>query len=308
MDRHERSFVAVVVSVCSLVIPALLMHKGMYGWTLFCASPLVIGGSAAWVVQPRSGWRAARVGALAAMIPTVLLLFLGVEGLICIVMALPLVVPLGALGGWLAYRVERAMNDSRSITALLLIPLATFGFDMKAKPPVYSVTTQIEIQATPQQVWKHAAEFSPMSEPKEWYFHTGIAYPQGTRLERPGVGAARYCDLSTGPVVERVVTWDPPRTLTFDVISTPDAMREWSPFGDIHPKHLHGYYISKRGAFKLIPQPDGSTLLQGTSWYQHGLWPAEYWRCWSDAIIHRIHMRVLVHVRELAEADARANR
>jgi hypothetical protein len=48
------------------------------------------------------------------------------------------------------------------------------------------------------------------------------------------------------------------------------------------------------------------TLLEGTTWYRHGLWPAEYWRWWSDAIIHRIHMRVLTHIRTLAEAGARA--
>jgi hypothetical protein len=41
--------------------------------------------------------------------------------------------------------------------------------------------------------------------------------------------------------------------------------------------------------------------LEGTTWYRHGLWPAEYWRWWSDAIIHRIHLRVLRHVRMLAE-------
>jgi len=50
---------------------------------------------------------------------------------------------------------------------------------------------------------------------------------------------------------------------------------------------------------------DGHTLLEGTTRYQHGLWPAEYRRWWSDAIIHRIHLRVLTHIRALAEQDAR---
>jgi hypothetical protein len=31
------------------------------------------------------------------------------------------------------------------------------------------------------------------------------------------------------------------------------------------------------------------------------MWPAGYWRLWSDAIIHRIHVRVLTHVKHLAE-------
>ena len=71
------------------------------------------------------------------------------------------------------------------------------------------------------------------------------------------------------------------------------------------PKHLHGYFMSKEGQFELTRLANGHTLLAGTSWYQHGLWPAEYWRWWSDAIIHRIHLRVLNHIRTLAEQEAR---
>ena len=78
-------------------------------------------------------------------------------------------------------------------------------------------------------------------------------------------------------------------------------MQEWSPFGNIVTKHLHGYLVSKQGQFRLTPLPGGGTLLEGTTWYQHGLWPAGYWRWWSDAIIHRIHLRVLNQIRTLAE-------
>jgi hypothetical protein len=79
-------------------------------------------------------------------------------------------------------------------------------------------------------------------------------------------------------------------------------MNEWSPYGRIIPKHLHGYFVSERGQFRLTPLANGGTRLEGTTWYRHGLWPAEYWRWWSDAIIHRIHLRVLRQIKTMAEA------
>jgi hypothetical protein len=47
--------------------------------------------------------------------------------------------------------------------------------------------------------------------------------------------------------------------------------------------------------------PDGRTLVEGRTWYEHRMWPETYWRWWSDAIIHRIHTRVLEHVKVQSE-------
>jgi hypothetical protein len=47
-------------------------------------------------------------------------------------------------------------------------------------------------------------------------------------------------------------------------------------------------------------------LIEGTSWYSHGLEPAEYWRLWTDYIVHGVHRRVLEHIKAMAEADRRA--
>jgi hypothetical protein len=52
--------------------------------------------------------------------------------------------------------------------------------------------------------------------------------------------------------------------------------------------------------------PDGKTLLEGTTWYQNRFWPAVYWHFWSDYIIHRIHQRVLVHIKTLSEEQSDA--
>jgi hypothetical protein len=78
-------------------------------------------------------------------------------------------------------------------------------------------------------------------------------------------------------------------------------MTELSPYADLVPRHLHGYFKSQQGQFRLTRLRGDRTLLEGTTWYQHGLWPSQYWRLWSDAIVHRIHLRVLNHIRTLAE-------
>jgi hypothetical protein len=33
------------------------------------------------------------------------------------------------------------------------------------------------------------------------------------------------------------------------------------------------------------------------------MWPATYWGWWSGYVIHRIHMRVLNHIRERTESQ-----
>lgn len=71
----------------------------------------------------------------------------------------------------------------------------------------------------------------------------------------------------------------------------------------LHPPHLENFLVSHGGQFKLISLPNGRTLIEGTTWYEHRMMPEAYWRWWSDAIIHRIHLRVLRHIAHLAEGD-----
>jgi hypothetical protein len=132
-------------------------------------------------------------------------------------------------------------------------------------------------------------------------FRAGVAYPLRARIVGHGVGAVRYCEFSTGAFVEPITAWEPPALLAFDVTTNPPPLREWSPWR-IHPPHLDNFLVSHGGRFKLIPLPGGGTRLEGTTWYEHRMWPRQYWRWWSDFLIHRIHRRVLEHVRSLSES------
>jgi hypothetical protein len=81
----------------------------------------------------------------------------------------------------------------------------------------------------------------------------------------------------------------------------PEPLKELGFYNNIHPNHLHGYWISKGGQFKLIQLSNGHTLLEGTTWYINKIKPGFYWTLWSDYIVHKIHERVLEHIKIHAE-------
>ena len=281
-----------------------------YGWGLFVALPFTLGFAAALIYgvkQPRSLHGCLVVACTAVTLLGALLMAVALEGALCLIMAVPLAYPLAAFGGLCAYGVQqwrRVQSEAPVILSALLLftPGVQWVEHLVARPsPMYVVRSSIEIHASPEQVWKQVVAFSEIPAPNEWMFRAGVAYPIRAEMIGQGVGAERHCVFSTGAFVEPIQVWDEPRQLKFSVTSNPAPMEEWTPYKHIEPPHLHGYLVSEGGQFLLTPLPDGGTRLEGTTWYQHGLWPAAYWRLWSDEIIHQIHMRVLRHIRDEVE-------
>lgn len=305
MTSHERLIIRTAVGLALAALALAMIHTGTYGLTLFVVLPVALGAFAAWLVKPKNAAKAVLAGMAANLIASLAFLAFGLEGVLCIAMALPLALPLGALGGWLAYSANhtRILAGGTAMLALLPLAVGTLGFDRIAKPDVFEVQSAVEIAAPPDRVWKNVVTFSELPPPTEWYFKTGIAYPVRARIVGSGPGAVRYCEFSTGPFVEPIQVWDEPHLLRFSVTQNPAPLNEWSPYSKIMPRHLHGYLVSKQGQFLLTPLANGHTLLEGTTWYQHGLWPETYWTVWSQAIIHRIHMRVLNHIKNLSESE-----
>ena len=173
----------------------------------------------------------------------------------------------------------------------------------KLETPRYVVRTAIEINAPPEQVWQQVVAFTEIPPPREILFRAGIAYPIRAEIAGHGPGAVRRCVFSTGAFVEPIEVWDEPRLLKFGVTESPSPLDELTPYGHIEPRHLHGYFVSEQGQFALTALPGGRTRLEGTTSYRDAIWPGEYWRLWSDYIIHRIHSRVLEHIKNEAESN-----
>jgi uncharacterized membrane protein YhaH (DUF805 family) len=308
---------AVPAILLPLPLALVLVYLGTYvlrdyGWSLFLGLPFVLPMLSVIIYGYRrdaTQRECLQLGWLWVLFAILGMVATALEGVICIIMLLPLFVPIVLLGVMVGYFiVEHGFGKPRDLAKYVIVLAALMptmlGAEhlVKPEPLRFICETSTVINAPPERVWRHVVSFSDLDPPSDWVFRTGVAYPVRARIEGTGVGAVRRCEFSTGAFVEPIEVWDEPRLLRFGVTSNPAPMREWNPLFEIHPPHLDGFLVAKQGQFLLTALPDGKTLLAGSTLYQHGLWPASYWRLWSDPIIHRIHDRVLRHIKTLAES------
>lgn len=301
-----------VILFCFSVYSAEVL--GHYGYGLYVALPFVVGMGAVLLaagVEPVTPRYGLAIAIAAPLVGALLLLVTGFEGILCLVMASPLLLVLLLLGGAAAMLVNdifkrRGTSPKTRVMLVGGLSLSLFA-GMTAEPallpeaPARMVRTSVVVEGPITEVWDSVVAFPPITAPPGGILGLGIAYPVAASIDGEGTGAVRRCTFTTGDFVEPITAWEPPHRLAFDVIENPAPMREWSPFANIEPPHLHGFLVSEKGQFRLESQADGTVLLEGTTWYRQHLWPNGYWGVISDRIIHRIHRRVLEHIKETVE-------
>jgi uncharacterized membrane protein YhaH (DUF805 family) len=309
-DRAPAALAAIVISTMAGLATVFVSVKFFrnYGVALFFGGPFVAGAIGGFIFNrrvPAAMGDTIGITTLTFGLAALILLAFGGEGLLCLVMAVPILGPVAVLGAALGRAIAR--HDDTSVApamfALLVIPISV-GLEPVhiAGRTLHEVRSSVVIDAPPAQVWPHVIAFAPMREPLGPLFRLGIASPQYARIDGTGVGAIRHCVFSTGAFVEPITAWEPDRRLAFDVASSPPPLSEWSLYRHLSPPHLDGYLRSKRGEFRLVPLAGGRTRLEGSTWYELEMAPEGYWQLYADYLIRRIHSRVLEHIK--GEIDA----
>ncbi len=311
MGSGTRAMLSGMAAAMLVGIPMTLLSVfGLksYGMALFFLTPFAVGVITTIVYARRSPtatiYKCVGVTLCSvALIGTATLLF-ALEGALCVAMAFPIAAVIAIMGsilGWVIATRTRGLRTDVAFVALL--PTFAFAEAQVAKPVVHEVTTTTVINAPADKVWEHVVGFTELPPPPEWFFKLGIAYPMRARIQGSGVGAVRRCEFSTGPFIEPITVWDPPKRLAFDVTSQPPSMQEWSPYEHVNAPHLEGYMVSRGGEFNLVRIDDGHTRLEGTTRYTLSIYPELYWAGWGETLLHAIHGRVLAHVKTLSEAQ-----
>jgi uncharacterized membrane protein YhaH (DUF805 family) len=315
---YERRLPSALLAILAGVLFGLGMVALTVGWlqqygvALFFGSPFAIGALTAFLFNrryPASRQESAQVALMTLLVTAGSLFLLGNEGVMCILMALPLTLVVGLMGAAVG-RAAALRGDPRLATSAVALALVPLGAALEPSGStgrvLHEVRSSVVIAAPAERVWEHVIAFQPLGEPEELVFRLGIAYPRYATIEGRGVGAVRRCVFSTGTFVEPITAWEPGRRLGFDVAEGPPPLRELTPFSGVAPPHLDGYLRSRRGEFRLVPLGDGRTRLEGSTWYEVRLGPEPYWQVYSDWLIRTIHQRVLQHIRAEAEAAAGA--
>jgi hypothetical protein len=311
METKNIKIISVLVTLVISVILGTISVQffGEYGWTIFVLIPLMIGFLPPFMTgktKQISRNEAYKLSFATLSLALLGLLLFALEGAICIVMASPILALLTLLGSYVGYQTQEntVVNTPNTMTVLILGAIGLMGFDTLNEPKgLIPVKTKIIVNSNIENVWKNVVTFDKIEEPVDWLFKTGIAYPTDATINGIGVGAIRYCNFTTGSFVEPITKWEEPNILQFDVKEQPIPMNEMNPFWEVHPPHLDGYFKSYKGQFKLVEIDDNKTELEGTTWYQVDITPEFYWKIWSDFIIHRIHDRVLNHIKKESEKN-----
>lgn len=250
------------------------------------------------------GWHV-RMALLELLVLCLLVVVLFSEGIVCLIMAAPIMIPATILGVWIAMAMIRRWKNRRATLSVIALPLLVYPLEMQVNWPDHEghVTTEIAIAAPPATVWANTVEIRDI-DPARLRFtpsHGLMFFPRplDARLDRHGPGAVRFLTWTSGVHFrEHITEWQPDRRLGWTFGFDPDSI----------PAELDGHLRADgeasellRGEYVLEPDGKGGTILRLTTHYRISLPWNGYGRWWADRLLGDFHAVVLDVVKERAE-------
>lgn len=234
----DRSFrLSIILTFIFFTTGFLFLHYGLsnYGWVFFVLLPVVLGISLGALPSKR-------FAIIGLIIATAVFLFglvtLGLEGYICVIMTLPILLPFLFLGSVITYLAKRydKIKASEKLPVLLL-PLFIFLFGSPVekwvtdeKEKIIQVKSEIILPYSSLQVYNAIKSVDTLVAEKPLLLKIDLPVPQKCILEKEEVGGLRTCYFEGGKIVERITALEKGKLLKMDVIRYELTGRKWLGF------------------------------------------------------------------------------
>jgi hypothetical protein len=277
---------AFIISFVFLSLGFALLHFELigYGMSIFVFLPFILGyvlGSS--VVKKVSLW-----GLIFSLGTFFALLYAGfLEGMVCILMSLPLVVAAVSLGIIAKryidkYILKKAEKDK--VKSSILPFFLFFGLGLVEKEltrndmEIISVKTEMTLPYSASEVYETIKSVDTLIAEKPFLMKLDLPIPNKCILEKEEVGGLRTCYFSGGTITERITELEKAKVLKMDVIDYKLTGRKWLGFKEAI------YYFDQIGK-------DSSKITRITT-YTSVLTPRFYWQPLEKIGISQEHQYV----------------
>jgi hypothetical protein len=267
----DKSFkLSIILTLLFLASGFLFLYFDIvqFSWVLFVLLPIVLGISIG--ALPSKKW--AIYGAGLALIIFLVLLVIGqLEGMLCVLMAIPILLPFIFLGSIIMHLIRRYKEiKPTERLSILLLPIIPF---LIAAPLETAVTDDnkmiIEVKTekifpySTMEVYDAIKSVDTLIANKTFLMKIDLPIPTKCVLEKEEIGGLRTCYFSGGTITERITELEKGKVLKMDVIDYQLTGREWLGFKEAI------YLFEKVG--------DGSCKLTRITTYTSELRPRFYW-------------------------------
>jgi hypothetical protein len=245
--------------------------RGM-GEVMFFLVPFCAGFAIAIVTRGRNTAWACSL--LAALVSLLFLVAGKLEGLLCAILAFPLLALGLGVGVFLGslfrrYVLDRLRHQMTSMVAVFtLSPMIVFAGHQLERPSLETgrretISNSIFLTAQPEKVWTDIQSLDSINATKPLLMHFGLPVPLRCTLEKQGVGAKRTCYFENGFIEEIITVWDPPYSMQLIIDRTNMPGRHWLGF--------------EKADYELHAEGSGTRLTRTTTITAHR-YPIWYWR------------------------------
>ena len=232
-------------------------------------APLLVGAITVHVAERsrrKTWWYYAVAGAMANLFFVLGTLAILIEGWICALLIIPLMMIQGALGGLLMGAVYRfSGRPGRAMYSLAVLPLVLGAIEQELPLPerVREIERRIVIQAPPERVWQqihHATDIRPEEVERGWAYRIGVPEPIAGVTVRTPEGLVRRITMGKGIHFDQVVVdWQENRfvrwTYRFDADSVPAGAL------DDHVRIGGKHFDLEDTSYTLTPKGNGTELV-----------------------------------------------
>jgi len=249
-------------------------------------------------------------------VPALLLLviagIIGWEGLICLIMALPVFLIMSSVGG-LAAGIYSNARKSRGgkvpfVIFFLLAPLASSAIETRLPLPqsTRNVETQITINAQPHLVWQNierVREIKPEEQRLSFFHRIGFPRPVEATLSQEGIGGVRHATFEHGVLfVETINKWEMDKKLAFSIKADTKSIPPTTL--DEHVTVGGPYFDVLQGEYRIEPMSDGKVILHLSSQHRLSTRFNIYAGLWTDYIMRDIQQNILEIIKKRCESGS----